>query len=558
MPRHVFAGYAYATCDRGLHIVRRQSGLWRLAVGLVAVLFGFGPALSPVEEADSVRVSGDRRDPQLDGEHTEMSEPRDKARSGRARSEPDKRSGRDNDQDGGRANARGRTHIDKVRLAAELRKAVARQHFAEGLVDLMPPGSPPPDQAGSGDTSGASHKYAVRNTRTPIVDAAVIELDRDGRATAVANVVVSKDYPNGVVVPVGDDLGTRDIRWRRWNTEEWYAGSPGSQDVLPGREDASLEAMSPYPASVLKLMVAFGVLRLVDRGVLDLDEPLSYQPPDTSCGEPGRARISTWLDQMITISDNRATCALMKKLHDLDEVDRLNATFDRLGLRTLQVRNTNPATGGEWLGMSMTAMDTARLLLIVAGESGRAASGSAVSGSAASGRGESETLWRTPAGESVSQAVLQPSSRAYFTRLLADQGLNQALSTSNWCGRDYPARGIPQRVPERWIDPADGTVTVDYRVYGQDVRPCNRRAEVEFAHKTGLSNQAGADAGIVTSLPGAPQRRYVVAVFTNLGQRFADAHKPADPSGIYPVSYSEKLANLGRRIDEIVTLRASG
>jgi hypothetical protein len=92
----------------------------------------------------------------------------------------------------------------------------------------------------------------------------------------------------------------------------------------------------------------------------------------------------------------------------------------------------------------------------------------------------------------------------------------------------------------------------------QDVRPYNRRAEVEFAHKTGLTSQAGADAGIVTSLPGAPERRYVVAVFTNLGQRFADAHKPPNRPGVFAVARSEKLAKLGCRIDEIMTVRSAG
>ncbi len=479
---------------RGLFVVNRQGGLWLVAVVVLVVLFAVSPSLAPGEEARFVRVSGVISD------------------SGGASEFP--RSGL--------TKMPGAKGINKVRLAAALREAVAEQRFADGLLD-----------------------HGVPNWRTPIVDAAVIELDPDGRVAAVANVLLSKDYPHGVVVPVGDDLGTGEVRWLRWNTGEWEAGSSGSVDVVPGRENASVSAMSPYPASVLKLMVAFGILRLVDRGVLDLAETVSYQPAYTTsgCGGPGAARLDTWLDRMITASDNSATCVLVKKLHELGEVDRLNETFQKLGLHTLQMRNTNPATGGEWLGMSMSALDTARLLLIVAD---------------GTGYDPARTLWRTPAGKGVTSNVLTPSSRAYFARLLTDQGLNQALSTSNWCGRDYPAGGIPQRVPERWINPADGAVTVGYRVYGQDVRPCNRRAEVEFAHKTGLTSQAGADAGIVTSLPGAATRRYVVAVFTSLGMRFADAHKPPDPPGVFHVAYTDKLAKLGRRIDEIMAARSAG
>ena len=145
-----------------------------------------------------------------------------------------------------------------------------------------------------------------------------------------------------------------------------------------------------------------------------------------------------------------------------------------------------------------------------------------------------------------------PQPRAVDTELPEESNAHRTLP---WCGRDYPAAGIPQRVPVRWIDADDGTVTVAGRVFGQDVRPCNATAEVTFAHKTGLSDQAGADAGIVRSLPGAPERSYIVVAFTNLGARFADAHKPADPPGIYPVAYTEKIAELGHDIDEILAQR---
>ena len=98
---------------------------------------------------------------------------------------------------------------------------------------------------------------------------------------------------------------------------------------------------------------------------------------------------------------------------------------------------------------------------------------------------------------------------------------------------------------------------MDGRDYLGDVRTCNPRAEVTFAHKTGLVKQSGADAGIVTSLPGAPPRRYVVAVFSSLGCRYGDAalrasgRTPCKGSGIY---YSEKFARLGQRIDRLLTV----
>ncbi|MGH3488972.1 MAG: serine hydrolase [Actinopolymorphaceae bacterium] len=409
-----------------------------------------------------------------------------------------------------------RAPLDTTRLAAQLQQALDEQRFDEGIVDL---------------TLG-------RRSAMPNVDAAVIELDESGHPSAVANVVLNADHPHGSVVPIGENLGTTKVRWRRWDIDAWEVGRAGTEDVVGGREDAPLEFMSPYPASVVKLMVGFGVLRAVDRGQLSLDDRLSYSGTLASCQESGPKVTRTaraWFDRMITVSDNAATCVLLARLHDLEAVDPLNATFRDLGLATLQVRGTNPRTGGWWLDMNMSALDTARLLLVLSGAPG--------------------TLWRTPEGAAVTADLLSPSSRAYFTRILGQQGLNQALSTSNWCGRSYPAEGIPQRVPQRWIRSTDGTVTVDGRRYRRDVRPCNRQAEVTFAHKTGLSMEAASDVGIVRSLPGAPERHYIVAVFTNLGQRFADAERPADPPGAYPVAYTEKIAKLGHRIDEIMSDR---
>src|SRR5690606_13599033 len=145
--------------------------------------------------------------------------------------------------------------------------------------------------------------------------------DRRGRPTDAANVLFSPRYPRGVAVPLDKDAATDAVRWRRWNTEEWDAGSTGSVDLVPGLADAPLEHMATYPASVLKLMVGFGVLRLVDRGELGLDTEVAYEPADTSCGAPGTKTVEEWFDLMITISDNRASCALIKLLYDRGAVD---------------------------------------------------------------------------------------------------------------------------------------------------------------------------------------------------------------------------------------------
>jgi hypothetical protein len=184
----------------------------------------------------------------------------------------------------------------------------------------------------------------------------------------------------------------------------------------------------------------------------------------------------------------------------------------------------------------MGAMDTARLLLLLQG-----------------GR-----LFLAGREVVTPSALLSDTSRRLLVSLLEQQGLHEVLSTTNWCGKPYPGAGIPARVPDRWIGEG-GVVRVDGVSFGCDVRPCNAEAEVVFAHKTGLTENYGSDAGIVTALPGGDGRRYVVAVFTNLGYRFTDPSRADDE--VAPcldgagVCYSQKFAELGRRVDDLMRRR---
>lgn len=397
----------------------------------------------------------------------------------------------------------GRAGWQDARLAAELREAVVAQQFAD-VVDTTPPCGGPP----------------ARLHQHPNLDVAVVELDGSGRPRAAADVLFSPQYPDGVSIPLGADLGTEAVRWRQWDDDLWdHAGGQGSIDVIAGREGAAVDFMAPYPASVHKLMVAFGVLRLVDAGVVGLGDDYEYRPGAARTwltGGPRTAPIGRLVDEMIAASANPPACALIKMLHDYDAVEPLNQHFDDLGLPTLGLHGTDPRTGGTWSNaITMGALDTAKLLLLISG------------------------------GD-----ALAPASREFLLSSLAEQGLNQALSTSNWCGRPYPAVGIPQATPPRWIDPVTGAVTVGGRIFSADSRPCDAAAEVLFAHKTGLADTTGADAGIVTALPGKPWRSYIVVVHSNLGYRYIDPDRPADAG---PVQYTQKLARLGHAIDALVT-----
>lgn len=428
------------------------------------------------------------------------------------------------------------------RLATALLSAVQQQNFKD-VLDTAPPESAAARKlyaAGAekydGPTAAAPRtEVAVPIHQTPNVDVTVIELSRVGTPVAAANVLLSPQHPGGVIVPLDANLSTEQVRWRTWSDSTWDTnGGQGTVDAMPGRDDAPLDFMSPYPASVLKLMVGYGVLRLVDSAAVDLDDDYAYDrtgAPNQACGPNVTKKIATFFDEMLTVSSNESTCAMIKLLHEHDAVAPLNQHFADLGLPMLQLNGTRTVDGGGWGNVRMNALDTAKLLMIINGGAGR--------------------LWTAPDGTPVRPDLLSPASRDHYLDVLGQQALNQVLSTTNWCGRDYPAAGLPQLISDRWIDPATGKVTAPGRDYGQDVRPCQETAEVTFQHKTGYIDTSGQDAGIVRNLPGAEERHYIVAIHSNLGNRYIDVDRPADPPGIYPVQYTEKYGLLGKAVDDI-------
>jgi hypothetical protein len=388
---------------------------------------------------------------------------------------------------------------------------------------------------------------------TPNVDVAVIQLDAAGRYVAAADVLLSRDYPDGQLVLLGKNTGASLVRFRRWDIDRWNGGTfseEGKQlsrkgwtndppltdadDIVPGRTNAPYQFMASYPASLFKLMVAFHVMRMVDAGKVTLDTEYTYRT-DLTNGEP--RRIRNWLEPMITVSDNHSTYALLKFFHDRDEIGPLNQEFHDLGLGTLQINHTRPTDGYGWQPgqIHMTAFDTTRLLWIIDG-----------------GPGE---FWRGANGQPVTAKLLSDSSREFLKKLLSDQGFNETLTTANFPGAPNVRPGIPSRVATRWINPLNGCVNVDNINYGVDIRAANEAAEVNFAHKTGLTFNYGSDAGIVTSLPGKPFRHYIIAFLGNLGYRYTDevfaarTNYPAFDE-VSPISYTQRIPALGKAIDD--------
>ena len=115
--------------------------------------------------------------------------------------------------------------------------------------------------------------------------------------------------------------------------------------------------------------------------------------------------------------------------------------------------------------------------------------------------------------------------------------------------------GIPTRVSERCINATNGHVYIHDEDFGADVRAANASAELNFAHKTGLTFNYGADAGIITSLPGKPFRHYIIAFVANLGYRYADevfADSKTFPgfAHVSPIVYTQRIPALGKAIDD--------
>ena len=391
----------------------------------------------------------------------------------------------------------------------------------------------------------------------PNVNVAVIQLDAEGRMVDRACVLLSRDYPDGLIVPLDKNSGASSVRFIRWDIERsdggtfaredghqlatkgWTNNPPlaAADDLVPGRTNAPYQFMAPYPASLFKSMVAFHVMRMIDAGKLTLDTEYSYE---VKGAKPEPRKIRNWLDPMITVSDNHATSALLKMLHDKNEIEPLNREFRELNLGTLQINATSAVDGRGWSPgqIHMTAFDVARLFWIIEG-----------------GPGE---LWLGADGTPVTANLLSDSSRAFLKKRLSEQAFNDALTTANFPGAKNVRPGIPSRVAERWINPTNGHVVVDGEDFGVDIRAANAQAAVNFAHKTGLTFNYGSDAGIVTSLPGQPFRHYVIAFLGNLGHRYADevfASRTNFPAfdKVGPIVYTQRIPALGKAVDEAVT-----
>ena len=291
----------------------------------------------------------------------------------------------------------------------------------------------------------------------PSIDLAVAAFPANAQAVW-ANVLFSREAPSGVVAAmdahagavtnlrfVADQRNAQGESFLWWPDADWSA-----QTWTPLFGQGGHRFVAPYPASLLKMMVAVGVALAVDDGRTPW---------------PERA-----MEAMITVSDNDATTELVALLHLLGYVDKLHGRLAACGLPTLQLRGTQPDGGwgngaGAGVGMiQMTAWDSARLMWLLDAQA------------------------PSPPWLHARTSLVSAASRDRLRGWLEAQKLGEILSSTSLTQVPGWVPGLP--------------------------------AELRYAHKTGTTENYASDAGIVTAR--APQQRhYIVAVLSNLGQRYA-------------------------------------
>jgi hypothetical protein len=111
--------------------------------------------------------------------------------------------------------------------------------------------------------------------------------------------------------------------------------------------------------------------------------------------------------------------------------------------------------------------------------------------------------------------LLGPSA-THARHCLAEQALHEILSSGLLRGLPGYVAGLPAELPAGWRERLPGLRPHALARPDEPAEP----AELCFAHKTGTTDNYASDAGSVRGI--APfKRRYLIALTTNLGRRYA-------------------------------------
>lgn len=502
--------------------------------------------------------------------------------------------------------ARQKKCLDEKTLAELLKSAVNRTDF-ENVVDLGPnfaesacPASEPACKHG---------RSAIGKERFPQIDLAVIAFQPNCKNRVVGgNVLFSRDFPEGIAATFDKKSGAvSNIRLQRWTQERfdggrtakaapyfeptpnvWKAPFPPQDLINPEAAGAANNFMSPYPASIFKMLVHARVLKhLEEKGPLEkqLTQKFTYDFGTADPADDVTFTVGEYLDAMIQWSGNKATAAMVQFLHkngeivesDLKDdagypaaqpsVNKLNDLFANLGLASLQMNRTR-VKDGLWGNrdtmylkdsssishISMPSWDVARMLWVM--------------------RTNRKTplaerpSWNRQDGLSMNPFSISDEVKSAFWKNLDNQLFHEVLSNTLHCNqKDGGVFGIPARLPEKWMNAQQLRLPVgtypfafapdelkgDYK-FSNQIAECQQKAEVKFASKTGLTSVSGSHAGLVKGLSERGfEREYIVVLNSSLGSRFTDTERLGAervmPCFDNTLCYTKRINQLGANID---------
>ncbi|MFZ9520608.1 MAG: hypothetical protein ACO3A4_09040 [Silvanigrellaceae bacterium] len=496
--------------------------------------------------------------------------------------------------------------LSEKELSALLKAAVTNTDFDQ-VVDLGPNFTE--DGCPASEPACKHGRTPVGAERFPQIDLAVIAFQK-GCANPVvgSNVFFSRDFPKGISAEFDKTTGAvANVRLQRWTQERfdggqvsrkapyfeqtphaWKAPFPPEDLINSEASSSSANFMSPYPASIFKILVLTKVLTyLEENGPLEkqLDQKFTYDfgTPDTK--DDTTLSLREYLDAMIQWSGNKATAAMIQFLHKngqiieskmLDEagfpsamptLNTLNSLYAELGLSSLQMNRTRMKDGlwgnrdtmylknsSSISHISMPSWDVARLLWLMRSNSRTAAA--------------ELPSWKISEGRPVNPFKISDAVKKKFWDNMDNQLFHEVLSNTLHCNQATGGPfGIPARLPGKWISQnkiklpvgtfpftfAPDELKGDYK-FSEKIAECQKTAEVSFASKTGLTSVSGSQAGLVKGLSERGFRReYIVVLNSSLGSRFTDPER-LDGERVIPcfdktLCYTKRINQLGANID---------
>ncbi|MBM3380877.1 MAG: serine hydrolase [Betaproteobacteria bacterium] len=493
-------------------------------------------------------------------------------------------------------------------LNNELKSAVLKVDF-KNVVDLGPTFTA--DPCPTTEPACQHGRKTLGRKQFPQIDLAVIAFQPGCKNPVVGgNVFFSRDYPRGVGASFDPKTqAVSNVKMYPWLQERfdegqvisqapWFKPSPGAwKSRYPANELLNPEAvrspisfMSPYPASVFKILVALRVLqKLEEQGSLEqqLNNKYTYDFGTADASDDVTLTFAQFLDAMIQWSGNKATAALIQYLHrsgDIIEAEqkdsagypaaaprqnKLNELFASLGLPALQMNRTRMQDGlwgnrdtmylkdsSSVSHIFMPSWDTARLLWLLRTNS--------------STPENQKPDWQlsSKSNKKVDASSISETVRNAFWANMKNQLFHEVLSNTLHCQQKLGGGfGIPALLPQKWVSTGQLKLPVgdypfvfaadelkgDYN-FTKNLGECQTTAEVEFASKTGLTSVSGSHAGLVKGLSERGfKREYIVVLNSSLGSRFTDSNR-LDAERVIPcfdrtLCYSSRINQLGANID---------